>query len=271
MSGKSNIELLKELREMTNAGFAVCKSALEATQYNLSEAVKWLREQGKIQVAKVSNRDAGEGKVALYGCERCCVLVKLGCETDFTSSNVRFEATARDIAKKACGNNCVTLDDVKALCVQEIEEIVLIIKENIAIREYVRMNSSSETRVVGYVYRTHSSDVENVGKRGCLVEFKGDDRECARDVAMHIIAMNTEYLSDVPESIVQEEREILRKKMETEGKTGVILEKILDNVKTKLVKERTLVNQEFFKDSAMTVGEYVRSRKVEIVGFRVMV
>lgn len=93
-------QLVKELREATNAGMLDCKKALTESNGNFDQAVEFLRKKGLASAAKKASREANEGIVGHYihAGSKQASLVELNCETDFVARTEDFQNLARDLA-----------------------------------------------------------------------------------------------------------------------------------------------------------------------------
>ena len=111
--------LIKKLKDMTNAGLMDCKKALEASNENIDEAVKWLREKGISKAAKKADRIAAEGSSTVLVDGNNAVIVELNSETDFVSANEKFKALLDRIAKTIINSNANTVEEALAYLVKK--------------------------------------------------------------------------------------------------------------------------------------------------------
>lgn len=265
---KITASMVKDLRTKTGAGMMDCKKALVEAEGDMEKAVDILREKGLSKAAKKASRVAAEGAVvsAISADGKTGTIVEVNCETDFVGGNDAFRALAASIAQQILDTNPA---DVDALLATEmngktvkdtVTEAVAKIGENISIRRFVRYESQE-----GQVY----SYIHGGGKIGVLVELKGGDAELGKDIAMQIAAANPSYLdrTQVPQSEVEHEKEVLAVEARNEGKPEKIIEKMVMGRINKFYKEVCLVDQEFIKDGDLTISKLLKSKKAEAVRF----
>jgi len=211
-------EAVKQLRERTGAGMMECKKALVETQGDLDAAAELMRKQGLAKADKKASRVAAEGVIALEKSAdgKSAAMVEVNCETDFVAREADFQGFCTDVAKLALAANPASLEALNALALPSGESIderrralVAKIGENISVRRHA---SLSATGVLG-AYR-HGTRI------GALVALEGGDATLAHDIAMHVAAVNPEYLSvaDVPAEMLAKEREIETEKALAEGR-----------------------------------------------------
>jgi len=258
--------MVKELRERTGAGMMECKKALVETDGNLETAVEFLRKSGLAQADKKASRVAAEGKIALAMADGCkqAVMVEVNCETDFVAKDVSFNAFADAVASNALNEAPADVDALMTTSIgnDSVEEarqaLISKIGENVQVRRFVR--ESSEGALGAYVHG---------GKIGVLVDVSGGDEELARDLAMHIAALNPEYVSadDVPADIIAREKDILVAQAESSGKPPEIIEKMVVGRLRKHLSGITLLGQPFVKDGDITVAKLLEQKSASVNGF----
>ena len=259
---------VKTLREMTNVGMMDRKKALTETDGDMDKAVEWLREKGLAKAAKKAGRIAAEGMAYAEVCPECGVgaVVEVNCETDFCAKSELFVAFVKDICKVVLKDDP---KDVEALMnckypgseltvAETLPEKVMSIGENLQIR---RFKHYSENTSVAYVHAG--------GKIGVLVNLavEGgiDATEIGKDVAMQIAALNPRFWdkSEVTEEVLEEEKKIALALMNQDPKNAskpdAIKEKIVMGKMNKFYQENCLLQQEFVKDSSMSVEKYIAS------------
>lgn len=257
---------VKTLREMTNVGMMDCKKALVETDGDMDKAVEWLREKGLAKAAKKAGRIAAEGMAYAAVENGVGAVVEVNCETDFCAGSAPFVAFVKDIATAVIENNPADVDALLAskypgsdLTVAEIlPEKVMSIGENLQIRRFARF---AENTSVAYVHAG--------GKIGVLVNLavEGgiDATEIGKDVAMQIAALNPRFWdkSQVTEDVLEEEKKIALALMEQDpkmaGKPAAVKEKIVVGKMNKFYEENCLLQQDFVKDSSMSVEKYIAS------------
>ena len=259
---------VKELRERTGAGMLDCKKALEATDGNMENAIDWLREKGISKAAKKESRIAAEGLTDGASDENVAVITEINCETDFVAQNEDFKKLVENIRLTLLHNDVNTMEEANKLTIEggseTIEEAVINftakIGEKISFRRFERV-VKNDNQVFG-IY-SHMG-----GRITALVVLGGADRDVARDVAMHVAAMNPVAIkrSDVPADMVERESHVIKEQVMGEGKPADIAEKMVTGRLNKFYKEICLEEQAFIKDSNMTVLDYVKSNGGTIDG-----
>ncbi|MFM8516539.1 MAG: translation elongation factor Ts [Nevskiaceae bacterium] len=261
-------EAVKQLRERTGAGMMECKKALVETQGDLDAAAELMRKQGLAKADKKASRVAAEGVIALEKSAdgKSAAMVEVNCETDFVAREADFQAFSTDVAKVALAANPASLEALNALALPSGEAVderrralVAKIGENISVRRHATL---SATGVLG-AYR-HGTRI------GALVSLEGGDATLAHDIAMHVAAVNPEYLSvaDVPAEMLAKEREIETEKALAEGKPAEIVAKMVEGRIRKTLNEKTLLGQPFVRDPDQTVEKLLKAAKAEVKAFR---
>jgi elongation factor Ts len=252
---------VNKLRQITGSGMMDCKKALEESNGDFDQAIDILRKKGQKVAANRSDRDAAEGLVIAKTTAdgKRGVMIVLNCETDFVAKNADFGSVANNILDAAIANNPASLDALKTLnytgsnltISDKITEEIGKIGEKIELSHYSVVNAE---QVFCY---NHPGN-----KLASVVGFNknaGDD--IAKDVAMQVAAMAPVSVDEksVPEEIKQKEIEIGKELAINEGKPAEMAEKIAMGRLNKFFKESTLLNQEFIKDSKLTVSQYLKS------------
>ncbi|BAK99635.1 elongation factor Ts [Oscillibacter valericigenes Sjm18-20] len=258
---------VKNLREMTGVGMMDCKKALAATDGDIEKAVEWLREKGMAASAKKAGRIAAEGMALATVIDGVGVAVEVNAETDFVGKNEKFVDFVKGVAATVAKQNPADLDALMECkyegtdlsVTQQQQEMVLVIGENIKVRRFVRF---SEGVSVPYVHAG--------GKIGVLVNFKTDlsaekVENVGKDVAMQIAALNPRFWdkTQVSQDVLDEEKKILVAQMANDpkmaSKPDAVKEKIASGKLNKFYQENCLLQQEFVKDSSMSVEKYIAS------------
>jgi elongation factor Ts len=245
-----------------------CKKALVETQGDLDAAAELMRKQGLAKADKKASRVAAEGVIALEKSAdgKSAAMVEVNCETDFVAREADFQGFCTDVAKVALAANPASLEALNALALPSGESIderrralVAKIGENISVRRHAAL---SATGVLG-AYR-HGTRI------GALVALEGGDAALAHDIAMHVAAVNPEYLSvaDVPAEMLAKEREIETEKALAEGKPAEIVAKMVEGRIRKTLNEKTLLGQPFVRDPDQTVEKLLKAAKAEVKAFR---
>lgn len=257
-------QVVKELREKTGAGMMDCKKALTESNGDLEKAVDILREKGLAAAAKKSGRVAAEGVVAAYVSEdkKSAGLVEFNCETDFVSANEAFSGLASEIAELVAKNDVATIEDVKALKLNDgtvqdaVNALIAKLGENMSLRRFEKINAE-DGLVAAYIHMG--------GKIGVLVQVKSENTSdevsnVARDVAMHVAALNPQFLdkTSVDADTIEREKEIYRVQALNEGKPANIVEKMVLGRVNKFLKEVCLVEQQFVKNPDLTIAGFLK-------------
>ena len=258
-----SVALVKELRERTGLGMMECKKALAAVDGDIELAIEELRKSSGMKAAKKASRTAADGVVASRLADDCSfgVLVEVNSETDFVARDENFLGFVSKVVDAAYANKQT---DVSALMSGELESareaLVQKIGENIGVRRIELVDADSG--VVG-------SYVHSNNRIAVLVKLKGGDQDLARDVAMHIAAVNPQVVSsaDMPEELVAKEKEIFMAQAQDSGKPPEIVEKMIGGRIKKFLAENSLIEQTFVKDPDVTVGKLVSSAGAEVVSF----
>jgi elongation factor Ts len=252
---------VNKLRTITGAGMMDCKKALVEANGDFDAAIDLLRKKGQKVAANRSDRDATEGLVIakLDASSKRGVLIVLNCETDFVAKNADFGAVANNILDIAIASKPSNLDELKALNYtgsdltinDKITEEIGKIGEKIELSQY---NVVDAEQVYAY---NHPGN-----KLAAIVGFnKATADDMAKDVAMQVAAMAPVSVdeSSVPEDVKQKEIEIGKEQAINEGKPAEMAEKIALGRLNKFFKESTLLNQEFIKDSKLSVSQYLKT------------
>ena len=251
--------LIKKLKDMTNAGLMDCKKALEATNEDMDEAVKWLREKGISKAAKKADRIAAEGSSTVMVEGNKAVIVELNCETDFVSANEKFTGLLEKIAKTIIASDAKTVEEALELKTDEgtlnddIINVTATMGEKISLRRFSLVTKSDNEVFGKYIHMG--------GKISALTLVEGTDETVAADVAMHLAAMNPKYVDrdSVPGSVIEEESKVLKEQAINEGKPADIAEKMVQGRINKYYKDIVITEQEFVKNPDVTVGTYLKN------------
>ena len=261
---------VKELREKTGAGMMDCKKALEACEGNMDKAVDWLREKGIAKAAKKESRIAAEGLTVACASDNDAIIFEVNCETDFVTKNEKFNDFVKELRGALMFSDCKTMDeanqvklsDGKTVAERIIEETATI-GEKISFRRFERITKKDDELFGIY---SHMG-----GKISSIVILKGvEDREVARDVAMQVCAMSPVAVNrdSVPADMVEHEKEMIKAEIKNDPKNATKSDDILEKMSTgrlsKFYKENCLVEQDFIKDSSMTVEKYVKNNGGEV-------
>ncbi len=256
-------EAVKILRERTGAGMMECKKALVETNGDLDAAAEMMRKSGLAKADKKAARVAAEGVIVLERSAdgKRAVIAEVNCETDFVAREKDFQQFAGAVAKVALEQRPADVNALAALSIpggHTIEEtrraLIAKIGENISVRRFTLVEAPA---VVGaYLHGT---------RIGALVAMKAGDDAVAKDIAMHVAAINPARVSasEVPAEEVAREKAIFIDQAATEpknaGKPRELLEKIVEGKVRKWLNEVTLLGQPFVKDDKQSVEQYLKT------------
>lgn len=254
-------KLVKELRDRTNAGIMDCKKALVATNSNIDEAVKWLKEKGISDAAKKSSRTTSEGTVAVAVSDdkRTATIVEVKCETDFVARNADYKTAAGEFAKQFINETNPTTDSVVAKYGDKIKEMISKFGENITVGEVGKL--SVETGMV-------QQYIHGAGNIGVIAAFKTGKQDSitkedfvsmSMGVVMHIAAMNPEFLNrdEVSSAALEEQKQVLMVQAKESGKPDNVIEKMVMGQLSKFYAEVCLLEQPFVKDQKRKVSDII--------------
>ena len=259
MMSQVTASLVKELRDRTGLGMMECKRALVQSGADIEKAIEELRKSSGMKAAKKAGRTAADGLVAVkvegkYGC-----VVEVNSETDFVARDESFQGFVKNVVDSAFSTKETDMSQIMAGDMESSREaLVQKIGENISPR---RVSGIDAPVVGGYVHSNNRIAV--------IVGLSAGTEELARDVAMHVAAVNPTVVSSdqMPEDIVAAEKEIFAAQARESGKPEEIIEKMIAGRVNKFLKESSLVDQPFVKDPDITVGKLVKDGGAEIVSF----
>ncbi len=264
---KISASLVKQLRDKTGAGMMDCKNALVETAGDIDQAIDWLREKGISKAAKKADRIAAEGlcNVVVRGNE--AVVLELNSETDFVAKNKEFLALLDTLANAILDSDATNTEEALKVDVdgRNIERVL--IDATAKIGEKFSLRNVSKHTVSGN--KVFGSYKHMGGRIITLVVLEDGNVDLAKDIAMHVAAINPTYLdqTDISEEVINHEREILTKEALNEGKPANIVEKMVVGRLNKYLKEICLVNQPFVKNPDLTVDKFMKENNSKIVSF----
>lgn len=273
--------MVKELREMTDAGMMECKKALVEADGDMDKAVDVLRTRGLAAAAKKVGRATNEGTVMAIVSDDATkgAVVELNCETDFVGMNEKFKGYAEKIARAAMAANVEDVEALKAVDA-EGETVEDVLTDAIhTLGENMNLARTAVVEAGGVASYIHGG-----GKIGVLVTFdvEGIDpasdefQHCGRDVAMQVAAASpvSATRESVPAEVVAHEMEIYKAQAAESGKPENIQEKIATGRLEKFYKESCLTEQAFVKNPDQSVTDYVNevAKKlggtIKVTGFK---
>ncbi|TBR33154.1 elongation factor Ts [Staphylococcus pseudintermedius] len=262
-------KLVKELRERTGAGMLDCKKALEATDGDIEKAIDYLREKGIAKAAKKADRIAAEGitHVEVKGNE--AVIVEINSETDFVARNEGFQQLVKEIANQILDTKAATVEELNETTLpngkkvsEHMTEAISTIGEKLSLRRFEIRTKTDNDAFGAYLHMG--------GRIAVLSVVEGTtDEDAAKDVAMHIAAINPKYVSSeqVSEEELNHEREVLKQQALNEGKPENIVEKMVEGRLRKYLQEICAVDQNFVKNPDQTVEAFLKSKGGKLVDF----
>ena len=264
-----------ELRKKTGCGMMECKKALVETDGNFDEAIKYLREKGLAVAAKKADRIAAEGVVDILSDNGVTAIIEVNAETDFVAKNASFQEFVKGILRTIVANkpadlaalNALNFDDTDVTVEAELKNMIFTIGENMSIRRF------------DIIEGTTGCYIHGGGSAGVVTKFDTDCdtssalfAECAKNVCMQIAAMSPSYVDrdNVPASVIDNEKAILLSQIENDEnlskKPDAVKEKMVIGRISRFYDNNCLVDQEYVKDSDLTVGKYTDSVAKELGG-----
>ncbi|HEH2820195.1 TPA: elongation factor Ts [Staphylococcus aureus] len=262
-------KLVKELREKTGAGMMDCKKALTETDGDIDKAIDYLREKGIAKAAKKADRIAAEGLVHVETKGNDAVIVEINSETDFVARNEGFQELVKEIANQVLDTKAETVEALMETTLpngksvdERIKEAISTIGEKLSVRRFAIRTKTDNDAFGAYLHMG--------GRIGVLTVVEGStDEEAARDVAMHIAAINPKYVSSeqVSEEEINHEREVLKQQALNGGKPENIVEKMVEGRLRKYLQEICAVDQDFVKNPDVTVEAFLKTKGGKLVDF----
>ncbi|MED4405004.1 translation elongation factor Ts [Heyndrickxia coagulans] len=262
-------QMVKELREKTGAGMMDCKKALTETNGDMEKAVDYLREKGIAKAAKKADRVAAEGTTYVLSEGNHAVILEVNAETDFVAKNAEFQNLVKEIAEHLLKSKPADKDAALQSTMANgstvndfITQAISKIGEKISLRRFALKTKTDNGAFGEYLHMG--------GRIGVLTVLEGTtDASVAKDVALHVAAMNPKYISrdQVSEAEVSHEREVLKQQALNEGKPEKIVEKMVEGRLKKYFEEICVADQAFVKNPDQTVGQFVASHNAKVADF----
>ena len=262
-------QLVKELREKTGAGMMDCKKALVQTDGDIDAAIDFLREKGLSSAAKKADRIAAEGTTYILEQGNEAIILEVNAETDFVSKNDKFQVLVASLAEQLLAAKPASIEAALELTnaegvkvVDQISTAIATIGEKITLRRFEVKTKTDADAFGSYLHMG--------GRIGVLVTLEGStDAAAAKDVAMHIAAINPTYVSrdEVSAEEVERERKVLTEQALNEGKPENIVAKMVEGRLGKYFEDVCLLDQSFVKNSDQKVRDFVASTGGSVNGF----
>lgn len=246
-----SIDEVKKLREETGISIMECRKALEQSNGDKEKALLILKKRSSEVAVKKSDREVKDGFITVVEDFGKIAIVSLQCETDFVSKNSDFQSLGKKIAEIAIKEGKEKAEETSK---SEIDSIIQKIGENIQLGKIELLEANQNHGI--YIHD---------GKKGAFVELEGGDKELARDIAMHITAMNPEFISlqEISEDIKTKVTELMKEEIDA-SKPKEIQEKMLLGKVASYFKERVLTEQLFIKDPNVTIGKLLDQKNAKI-------
>ena len=254
-------QLVKQLRDMTGVGMMDAKKALVQTEGDIDAAVDYLRENGLAKAAKKADRIAAEGITNVLVDGNVAVVLEVNAETDFVAKNDKFQALVAKLSEVILANKPANLEAALEIVTPEgkvsdiIAEATTVIGEKISLRRFEIVEKSDADAFGAYLHMG--------GRIGVLTVLEGStDADAAKDIAMHVAAINPKYVdrSEVSADELEHEKKVLTEQALNEGKPANIVEKMIAGRLNKFLAEISLNDQPFVKDPDTTVSKFAASK-----------
>lgn len=259
---------VKELRDLTGAGMMDAKKALVEAEGDMERASEIIREKGVETAAKKAGRISAEGLSHIHVEGNTAAIVEVNSETDYVAKNEQFQQLVKDVAEAIAKEKPASLEAAQEVKMANGETInaaitnaITTIGENITLRRFELVEKADNEVFGAYEHMGGSISVLSV--------IEGEDEEVARNVSMHVAALNPEFATrdDVPQETRDKELEFLTEQAKGEGKPEHIVEKIVEGRLNKWLGEIALVDQPFVRDGDITVKQYLDNNKSKIKSF----
>jgi len=252
---------VKELREMSGVGMMECKKALVETDGDLQKALDLLRANSSLKAEKKASRVAADGAVKIADNSAYTSLVEINSETDFAAKDSQFKDFAVEVAKYLSNNKVDDIGDLIEEFDGKRQSLIQSIGENIQLRRLVTLEVPSNGCIGSYVH----SD----GRLAAMVSIDTDNKELAKDLAMHVSATNPSCLrsEDIDPELLERERAIFLAQANDSGKDASIMEKMVEGKVKRFLSEVTLLSQGFVKDPDKSIEDLLNDNNASIISF----
>jgi len=252
---------VKELREMSGVGMMECKKALVETDGDLDKALDLLRANSSLKAEKKASRVAADGEIKIAENSEYFSLVEINSETDFAAKDSQFRDFAGEVAEYLINNKVTDMADLSSMFEEKRQSLIQSIGENIQLRRLQTLDVPSGGCIGAYLH----SD----GKLAAIVSIDTDNKELAKDLAMHVSATNPTCLQseDIDPELLERERSIFLAQAEESGKDASIMEKMVEGKVKRFLSEVTLVSQGFVKNPDQSIEELLKENNTSILAF----
>lgn len=254
-----NAAMVAKFRAKTGLSMMDCKNALVACSGDEDAALEWLRKQGKGRIEKAADREASQGRIAIFADAASGKggIVEVRCETAPVSNTDDFIKLCGSIAKAVAlaeaptPENIISAkspDNASTTIKDEIEHVFNRLRENIIVKRCARLTGP----VGSYVHFN--------GQSGTLVVMSEPCAETVKtDVCMHVTAIKPKVVrrEDVDKAAIEKERAVFAE--DAKGKPPQVVEKIVGGKLDRWFSEFVLLEQPFVKDDKQSVAQMLKS------------
>jgi elongation factor Ts len=262
-------QMVKELREKTGAGMLDCKKALTESDGDMDKAIDYLREKGIAKAAKKADRIAAEGLTSISTNGNDAVILEVNSETDFVAKNEGFQTLVKELAEHLLKNKPATVEEALTQTMENgatvdahINAAIAKIGEKLSLRRFTVVSKTDSDAFGAYLHMG--------GRISVLTVLEGStDADAAKDVSMHIAALNPKYVSrdQVSQEEVEHERQVLTQQALNEGKPENIVTKMVEGRLGKYFEDVCVLDQAFVKNPDQKVRQFVESKGATIREF----
>ncbi|MBU8915286.1 translation elongation factor Ts [Bacillus sp. FJAT-29953] len=262
-------QMVKELREKTGAGMLDCKKALTESDGDMDKAIDYLREKGIAKAAKKADRIAAEGLTSISTNGNDAVILEVNSETDFVAKNEGFQTLVKELAEHLLKNKPATVEEALTQTMENgatvdahINAAIAKIGEKLSLRRFTVVSKTDNDAFGAYLHMG--------GRISVLTVLEGTkEADAAKDVSMHIAALNPKYVSrdQVSQEEVEHERQVLTQQALNEGKPENIVTKMVEGRLGKYFEDVCVLDQAFVKNPDQKVRQFVESKGATIREF----
>ena len=258
---------IKNLREITGAGFLDCKKALEKNKFDIDSSIDFLRKKGLAKANKKSSREAKEGAIGVFSNDDYTTILQINTETDFAAKNDVFLNFMEEIGNFSLSINDVncTLKDFNEMIFDNIsisdrfKNIIAKIGENIILSKLIITEKTKDSYIFQYIHNPYK---KNIGKIVAILDSKVDNLDdealiFGKNLCMHIAASKPLSLDidELDPELIEKEKKVQLETIKESKKPDNIVEKILIGKMKKFYSESTFMNQGYIMDPDKTISE----------------
>lgn len=257
---KISINLVKELRQMTQSPLGKCKEALEQSGGDLEKAKEWLRKQGIKTANLKGSRATSQGFVGVGFKDNFGVLVELNCETDFVARNQIFTTLLSELVQKALENPSLSHQEFTNQYQTQVQELVGKVGENVQIGKILSIQAKENEIIGSYIHNSFASNIGTIASICTIKKGDKNSKEDADNLAMHIVAMSPKWLSRdlVPSDVLEKEKRLIEEEvLEKQPDKKDVLDKIVGGRLNKYYQDVCLYEQPWILENKQTVEKAV--------------